>query len=323
MPATTTVPAALLASLLLVPTAMGQASDAGADSSSASPADARPSNPFRLSIGGGYVHQFSTDVEDSQSSLTIDRAYATLGSSWELSDSVDLGLRFAYEGGWYDFDSGNPLDLGTGQNPWTSVHGIQFGGRLGWTLNEQWSLSTSLFGAASGETGADAGDSLTFGGSVGVTWRANDRFMIGGGVLASSQLEDDALIVPLLLIDWRITDSLRLSNVTGPEAYPTSAGLELSCSGLEGWEFGFGGRWESRRFRLEDDGPAPEGVGEDEGLAIWLRAGVRPSSQFRIDMLLGVMIAEEITLDDRNGNELASVDLDPSPFIGLFASYRF
>jgi hypothetical protein len=275
-----------------------------------------------VTVGGGYLHQFDADI-DGGGSVAVDRGYGVVGSRFEISPAVSLGLRVAWEGGWYHFDGASPLTLGTGSNPWHSVQGIQVGAQLGWRLDDRWSLSTGIFGGAAGEPDADAGDALSFGGSVGVAWRANDQLTIGGGVLVASQLEDDALVIPLLTIDWQITDHLRLSNVAGPEAYPTGAGIELVCEAWEAWEFGIGGRWESRRFRLDDRGPAPNGVGEDQGLGLWLRAGVRPTAALRIDLLLGLMVAEEFELDDRNGNRLAKTDVDPAPFIAGFLSYEF
>ncbi len=283
--------------------------------------DERPDTTFRLA--GGYLYQFESDFKDGPGSVSADRAYATFGSRFELTPTVDLGLRFSWEGGWYNFGGPSVLSLGTGADPWNTVLGAQFGGNVGIELNEAWSLSLGLFGGAAGETDADAGESLSIGGTAGATWRANDKFTIGGGVLVSSQIEDDVLVVPLLFVDWRITDSIRLTNVAGPEAYPTGAGLELVCSAVENMEFSIGGRWESRRFRLDDRGPAPEGVGEDQGLGLWLRTGIKPIPQLRLDFLVGVMVGEELSLYDRNGNELASSDLAPAPFVAGFLSWRF
>ncbi|MDZ4755485.1 MAG: hypothetical protein SGJ11_13440 [Phycisphaerae bacterium] len=291
----------------------------------AAPADADPSatDAVKFTVAGGYLHQFTTDFDNSIGDVSIDRGYGVVGSSYRVSPNVNIGVRIAWEGGWYSFDRSSALSLGTGARPWHAVQGLQVGGRVGWKIDDAWSLSTNIFGGLAGESEADAGDALTFGGSVGFGWRASESFTIGGGVLASSRLEDDTLVIPLLLIDWKITESLRLSNVAGPEAYPTGAGIELVWSGLDQWEFGVGGRWESRRFRLDDSGPAPEGIGEDQGVGLWLRAGFRPTRDLSIDLLVGMMVGEELELSDRAGRELATVEMDPSPFVGCFLSYRF
>ncbi|MBL9120677.1 MAG: hypothetical protein JNL80_12275 [Phycisphaerae bacterium] len=316
MTARTTLPLLTLFSLGLTATAFAAAPEEPQASDRA----------VKVTIGGGYLHQFDTDFDD-EGSLSVDRGYGAVGSSFELSPALSLGLRVAWEGAWYRFEpeagGAMPLSLGSGASPWHSVQGVQLGGRLGWSIDDHWQLSAGVFGSAAGEPDADAGDSLSFGGTLAAAYRASDRLTIGGGVLIASQIEDDALVIPLFVLDWRITDSLRLSNVAGPEAYPTGAGLELLCQAWEGWEFGIGGRWESRRFRLDDTGPAPNGVGEDSGLGLWLRAGVRPIDALRIDLLVGMMVSEELELSDRNGNELATSDLDPSPFLACFVSYRF
>jgi hypothetical protein len=279
-------------------------------------------NRWSVTVGGGYVHQFTADLDDG-GDLSIERGFGVVSGNAEISPSVALGLRASWEGAWYDFDRTSVLTLGTGSQPWRAVQGVQLGGRAQWKVNESWSLSAGLFVGAAGENDADAEDALSFGGTIAAAWRANDRLTLGGGVLAATQIEDDALVIPLLLIDWRITEGLRLSNVAGPEAYPTGAGLELICDALPSWEFGIGGRWEARRFRLDDSGPAPKGVGEDSGLGVWFRAGYRPTERLRIDALVGVMLAEELELEDRDGRSLASDEVDPAPFVGLFASYRF
>jgi hypothetical protein len=323
----TTIPvaASLLVAGMTLAAQEGTATVSTAETGSA--AASAPIEPERstasFSVAGGYLYQFSTDFDDGPGSVSVNRAYGTFSSRFEIAPSLNLGLRFGWEGGWYDFDGNTPLSLGTGASPWNTVQGVQLGANLGWKINEEWSTFVGIFGAAAGETDADASDTLSIGGSVGAMWRANDDFSIGGGVLVSSQIEDDALVIPLLLIDWRINDALKLTNIAGPEAYPTGAGIELVCTAVPQWEFGIGGRYESRRFRLDDRGPAPEGVGEDSSFATWLRVGVRPLNGLRIDVLGGLMVWEEYELDDRNGNDLASSDLDPSPFVGVFLGYRF
>lgn len=301
--------------------ALALAASAAAADDAAAPAD-DAQKAWSVTVGGGALHQFTTDL-DRAGDVSVERGYGVVAAGMGLSPALSLGLRVAWEGAWYDIDPSSVLALGSGSRPWRSIQGVQLGASATWSLSESWSIMGGAFGGAAGESDADAGDAMTFGGHLAVAWRASDRLTLGGGVLASSQIEDDVLVVPLLLVDWRITDSLRLTNVAGPEAYPTGAGLELVCDALDGWEFGIGGRWESRRFRLDDVGPAPEGVGEDSGLGLWLRAGARPVRGLRLDLLVGMMVGEELSLDDRNGNALASDDLDPSPFAALFLGYRF
>ena len=43
----------------------------------------------------------------------------------------------------------------------------------------------------------------------------------------------------------------------------------------------------------------------------------------RVDLIAGVQVGSEMQLDDAAGNEIASVDVEPNPFLGIFASWRF
>ena len=91
----------------------------------------------------------------------------------------------------------------------------------------------------------------------------------------------------------------------------------------EKFELSFGGRWELDRFRLDDDATNPNGVGQDQGLPIWIRGTFFATKNARIDLLGGVRIGSEFNLYDQNGNGLTSSDVDAQPFLGVFASFAF
>ncbi|MFM7260934.1 MAG: hypothetical protein ACKO3W_10065, partial [bacterium] len=91
----------------------------------------------------------------------------------------------------------------------------------------------------------------------------------------------------------------------------------------EEFEIALGGRYTYRRFRLADDAAVSSGVGTDEGLPTWLRATMRAKCGARIDLVGGFQFAGEMQIDDSNGNELAKVDVEAAPFLGVFASWKF
>jgi hypothetical protein len=199
------------------------------------------------------------------------------------------------------------------------------GTRLSVDLDDHWQLTTGVSVLFAGEPRVDISDAATIQGIVSATWRLDKTFFIGGGVLLSSQLEDSILAIPLLLIYWEFGDDLALSNILGPETYPTGAGLELAWRPDSSVELSIGGRYEDRRFRLDDSGPAnrANGVGQDTGLPIWIRATWKFRGGFRVDVVGGVSLFNTYELDDSVGNEIGKTDLDPTPFLGVFASYRF
>src|SRR5262245_20700608 len=69
-------------------------------------------------------------------------------------------------------------------------------------------------------------------------------------------------------------------------------------------EIGLGLLYNQRRFRLDDSGPAPYGVGEDNNLSLRLRLGWDIISQSSLALLGGGALGGEVQLDDRNGNRI-------------------
>ena len=81
---------------------------------------------------------------------------------------------------------------------------------------------------------------------------------------------DETKAFPFVLVDWRINDRLRLANPT--QAGPAGgAGLELAWTLDDRWEIAGGGAWRTYRFRLDRNGPTPDGIGESRGVPLFLR----------------------------------------------------
>jgi hypothetical protein len=288
-----------------------------------SPGQPGPPDGSGLTVGGGYLYQFKASLEGG-GSVSANRGFAFVRKSWQVDAQLALNLEVGWEGGWYRFGSGTNLSLGTGEQPWGSVQSgqIAFGGR--YALDEHLIALLSGFAQFSGEPDADADRSATGGGIAGLSWRASEKFTIGGGALVTSRLEDSVLAIPLLFIDWEITDGLRLTNVAGPDAYPTSAGLELVWEIHRDFDLAAGGNYVYRRVRLDSDNPvAPNGVGEDGTANFWIRARIGAAEGLRLDLVTGMVYDERLKIFDSNGNELAGDDADPGLMLGAFLSWKF
>lgn len=290
------------------------------------PAEGGPasgSSAAGLTVGGGYLYQFEASL-GAGGSVSASRGFAFVRKSWEVDAKLALNLEVGWEGGWYRFGNGSVLSLGTGQQPWGSIQSgqISFGGR--YALDEHLIALLSGFAQFSGEPDADADRSATGGGIAGLSWRASEKFTIGGGALVTSRLEDSVLAIPLLFIDWKITDGLRLTNVAAPDAYPTSAGLELVWELHPDFDLAAGGNYVYRRFRLDSDNAvAPNGVGEDGTANFWIRARIGAAEGLRLDIVTGLVYDERLKIFDSGGNELASDDSDPGLMLGAFVSWTF
>lgn len=318
------------------PPAVEQPASANSEPPSPPTADPPPNTPvpeasepprirWSGSISGGYVYDFSTNFSNGPGSVSVQRAFASVSGRAQFDPALGAGFRIAYEGDFYDFSADSPLSPAPGVKPWSSVQSVQIGGNMLWALSPQVRLTAGLFLEWSGENQANAADSFTIGGTLGATYSFSKAFSIGGGVLVATRLEDSPLFIPLIFIDWRITDSLRITNVAGPEAYPTGAGLELLWEATESFNLSIGGRYEFRQFRLDNSGPADRagGVGTERVLPIWLRAEWRPDHAWRFDLVGGITTFRRFELQDRFGAEIRSADADVGFFIGGFVGWRF
>ncbi len=280
--------------------------------------------PYRTYFASGYIHEFSTSFSNS-GSVSVNRGFVGAGIGLNLDGPLSIGLGASWSGDWYEFDGDSELTPAPGVQPWNDIQAVSLRARMSLELSEKWILGGSLSVLSAGESGAEFSKSLTLQTMLTATWKFSDTFFVGGGALISTQLEDSVQVIPLILINWEISDDLILSNIIGPETYPTGAGIELAWRPNRGTELAIGGRYENRRFRLDDSGPAnrANGVGQDYGFPLWGRATWKFRGGFRIDLVAGLSLFNEYELSDSNGDVIGKTDLDPAPFMGLFGSYRF
>ncbi len=77
------------------------------------------------------------------------------------------------------------------------------------------------------------------------------------------------------------------------------------------------------RFRLSSDGPVPNGIGEERGVPVFLRATHAYGEQMSLSLYAGVITAGQLRVEDSSGNKLTQVDSDTAPFFGATFSARF
>src|SRR6185503_11525048 len=121
-------------------------------------------------------------------------------------------------------------------------------------------------------------------------------------LIVVSQLEDDPRIWPILILQWKISDTLRVANRTA-SSVSGRPGVELIYAPLPQWEFAVGGASQFSRFRLDDEGIAPNGVGQDESMPLWVRASYNAGQRVRIDAFVGMSIGGELRLEDSDGQK--------------------
>jgi hypothetical protein len=169
--------------------------------------------------------------------------------------------------------------------------------------------------------GADWSETGQLGLIASYGFRASSTLTFGFGFGIFSGLEETSGF-PVFLINWQISDAWRLGNsfTAGPSG---PAGLEIAYTPAPGWEVGFGGGWRSDRFRLDEDGPNPNGIGEVQALPIYLRVSWEVNESVSMGLYGGIYLNGEVTTEADGGSELATDDLDSAPFFGITANSRF
>jgi hypothetical protein len=274
-----------------------------------------PQAPVEIS----FIHvQFSDSDLDGGGELGSSQTNLQIGTEWSKGRGEAFGVSFGV--GLNDYDlSGSTVIPGSAA--WGQVTGLDLGvnwrrpvGRSGMFF-----IAPNL-AAARGE-GADWGESLEFGLIASYGYRVSSTLTFGIGAGIFTGLEETSGF-PVLLIDWRISENWRVGNSfrAGPSG---PAGIELAYSPDPGWEVAVGGGWRSERFRLDENGPVPDGIGEVEGAPIYLRVSWDASEQLSVDLFGGIYVGGEVLTETSGGFELARDDLDATPFFGLSANSRF
>lgn len=282
--------------------------------SAQAPSDFTNASPWVPSIRGGAIHQFDTDL-DSGGSFSVTRGYIEPGVTYALGPLGSVGVSLGYGYSDYSFSSAS-------FRPWNDVNDLSF------SIPIRWAVSSTLqvFAAPSvqfdWESGADMSDSVTAGAFVGVGWRVSDRLFIGPGAGVFSGLEQDTTAFPVLLLDWKITDNLALRTGSGLGA-SRGPGLSLEWQASQDWTLGLGTRYEEVRFRLDDTGPAPGGVGEDRAAPIFLTANWANSERASLTAVAGVETAGRLSVENAAGTTVSQTDYDPGVFLGFAFSARF
>jgi hypothetical protein len=271
-------------------------------------------SPWNLEAG--VVHQPSVSI-DGGGEVDSVRIYAELGRTWSVGPQSRLGVSLGYGEQHYDFSGAGFAS----PDPWGRVRELRLGAQYIQRTDSPWSLFAFPSLRFSAEQGAALDDGVTVGLLAGGTYRFSENLSIGPGVGVFSEIEDDVSLFPVLLLDWAITDRLSLESGRGFAA-SRGPGLQLRWRQSSTWDFALGGRYEKVRFRLDDDGPAADGVGEDESLPIFAVARYHASRDSSVSLLVGARAAATLRLENSRGDPVREVDADTGAFYGLTFSTR-
>jgi len=277
-----------------------------------------PADPWAVTIESAALHQWDSAV-DGGGDLSIDAWAVRAGLTYTAGQDLRAGVAAGYGERRYDFSGGGDF---AGLDPWADVRDVRLSGSLNWRADERWNLFVTPTLRWNAERGASWDDGLTGGVLAAASYRFNDRLSIGPGFGVFSELDDGADWFPILAIDWEITDTLSL-RTGGGFASSRGPGLTLNWKPSERWSFALGGRYEKFRFRLDDTGLAPGGVGEETSIPLYLGATRSFGRNLRFSIFAGAELGGELRLQDKDGHVIERANYDTAPFGGAALDLRF
>ncbi len=278
----------------------------------------RKFGPWVFGIQGGGYYQSSAGM-DSGGDFDVGRWFIqpSVGYAWDRRTSISLSVG----GGetYYGFSGGAGLG---GGDPWGTIRDLRLSVPIRFSPMDEMDVFIVPSVRTNAERGADLDDGRTEGVLGGFLWRFSETFAVGPGVGWFSEIDGGSNVFPILLVDWDITDSLKLSTGRGLGA-SQGPGLTLSWKAQENVTIGLTGRYESTEFRLDDSGVAPGGIGEDTSFPLVATVQYSPWPMANISAFAGVEFAGELELKDANGRTVDSTDYDPAPIFGVTFALRF
>ncbi len=257
---------------------------------------------------------FSGDLKGSPGTVSVARAGANLEFNARIDSQFRLGLSVDAEGSWYRFRGATALIPGTSQ-PFNDVYLVRLTPSASYAFNQQWSVLAGAIVEFAGEPGADLGDSFTAGGFGGVRVALAENFALTLGAAAKSSLEDDAIIYPLVGIEWQITPTVSFSTA-GP-------GARLTAELTDSWAVFLQAGFQLREYRLDDDSPLPAGVARDARIPVTIGLTWQPAESVKVTLRGGVVVWQEFEIDNAAGLQISETNTKPAPFIGLSADFQF
>ena len=285
----------------------------------AMPAAAQQHGPWYFKIDGGGVHQSEVDLKDNTGGFSKDRWFVSAGVDYAWDRRTSLGISVG--GGQSNYDFNDESGFGGGE-PWNKIDDtrVTLSGRFGFgETGSVFIVPTLRF---NGEKDASSSDSSTWGVFAAMTWQLNENLTIGPGVGIFSRLENGTRIFPVLAIDWDISERWNLSTGRGT-ASSQGPGLTLSYELNEDWSFGLTGRYENIEFRLDDEGPAPGGVGRDHSMPIVFSANLTPDEKINFSVFAGLEFGGQLRIKDSMDVIVDESDYDPALLVGATFEFRF
>ncbi len=282
-------------------------------------AQAPPAGPVFYNVDGGAAHQSESDLKDGGGSFEVDRWFVSAGMTYAWDRRTSLG--FTVGGGSMNYVFDPMSEFGQGE-AWDKIQDFRLSATARFKISETATAIIIPAARFNGESGADTGDSSTYGLFAAVAWKISENLTLGPGIGVFSRLENGSRIFPVLAIDWNISERWNLGTGSGLAA-SQGPGLTLGFKASEHWTIALSGRYEDLEFRLDDQGPAAEGVGRDQSFPIVVSGVLKPNPKTTFSLFTGLELGGKLRLKNALGEVVNESEYDPALIIGVIFALRF
>ncbi|MDG2046411.1 MAG: hypothetical protein P8J79_04265 [Halioglobus sp.] len=281
--------------------------------------DRRVDEQWVWSAAGGAVNQSSANLSDGPGDVAITRGYLSggLGYAWDRDTSVSASLGAGTTD--YDFSSAALIE---GRKPWGRIRDYRLSMPVRFAPFEKMSVIAIPSIRTYAESGASLRDGRTEGLLGGFSWKFSNTLSIGPGFGWFSDVGDESNVFPIVLVDWKITESLSLNTGRGLAA-SQGPGLSLNYAVNPKWTLGLSARYEKIRFSLKEREGRSAAVGEDSSTPLYIVASYSPWPMTSVTALAGADIGGTLSLEDGNGQRLSKADIDTALVFGVTFKSRF
>lgn len=268
---------------------------------------------WSFEIGASPSFTFEADMDDDAGSVSVFRTGLDADFGGPFGDRARLSFGINADIAGYDFQD---FDVrGVTEEPLDTAYQTTFSSLFSYSFDDQWyTLVRGSIGSGWAED-ADFGDGVFGSAAAGIGYRFSENFSLalGGGFL--TRLEDNVAFLPLVVLNWNITDRLTLAT--------TGVGLTLTGKIDDQWSVYLRGGGEFHQYRLDDDAAvAPGGVLNDLRVPIGVGFTWKPTAGLSVSFEGGAVVYQQFEIRD-DERELDEIETDPAAYIAGRLTYRF
>jgi len=267
---------------------------------------------WAIRVNGNADHMFNTDI-DGGGKFNITRLGFNHDAAFTATEELKVIFSSSYN--FYHFDFSGSQGF-AGLRPWRNVSISNNSMRVNYAVTKNWGIFVNPMISYGAESDAPFWDSFTIGGMAGVSYTTGPDLTVGIGGFVGSRLEESVIGYPIGFIDWRITQTLRLSALASGARNDFGPKAELSYDLGKGFRVASSVGYELRRFRLEKKGNFERGIGEFSTLPLTGKISYTVNKYLTLNTYGGWLFDGSLELEDSSGDRIQKEDFDSAPFLG-------